>query len=179
MTDTQVNMQAEVGLGSPDGIRWFISRYPELTITRVAEDWIKDEQGKVHKVKGKDIAFAKEVKPRRLRGKGDLSRDGDGTDLNDSVYWGILKTDDPVVIDFLRKHEYYRGTAQDNKLDRNMRLKELNWDPGALRDRASGLVTVKEEKFGPNDDLSVAPPDELFEARPKAKIGVKVKSGAK
>lgn len=174
MSETQEQAN-KVGAGSPAGTRWFVSRFPELSITVKPEDWQQDDNGKFHKVKGKYVRFKKEVKPRKLRGSGFLETGGDGTDRNDSVFWGVVKIEDQKIIDFLRNHEFYKMTTQDNRLDRNMKLKELSWNPDTLGDRTSGLVDRRGESLGQDEDPAVASPKESAPDKPRAKVSVKAK----
>lgn len=161
----------------PEGTRWFISRYPELSITVSPAGFFLDKNLNEHSRSAKRLLFIKEVMPRNLRGAGSLTKGGNLDDLdqgdrNASPFWGILKVEDPAVIAFLRKHEYYRTTAQDNRLSSGMRLKELAWDPSEL-ERGEG-VAVKGVQA---PEIYETPAPEEKPARlPKARVGARKKT---
>lgn len=166
------NQQApRVGVGSPKGRRYFISGDPELSITVKPQDIIVGENGRERPQKAIRILFVKGVKPRRLRGTGYLGTDNpDGTDRNDNVYWGTYSTDDEAIIDFLRRHEFYKNTAQDNKLERglHLRIKELDWNPDELPKGEGVSVKGIQEP----EKVETPAPEEGQAARPKARMGV-------
>lgn len=125
----------KIGPGSPAGKRWFVTRYPELVLTLIPEDHII-VQGVAVKQKPTRVQFIKQLKPARLLGAGYLgtvnSERGDGSDLNDALEWGVAVVEDSKTIEALRAHPYYRETVQDNRVERNSKLKELDWDPRVL-----------------------------------------------
>ena len=154
MAEAQV-VTPKTGPGSKTGKRWFVSKFAELVITMVAEDFYL-HKGQEVKQKARRLQFKKAILPRRLRGQGyNGTTNGARGDLNSSVYWGVYATNDQEVIDFLRQHEYFRTTPQDNKVHAEMRLKELDWNPDTL-ERGDG-VSVNARALSPEDE-SDAPP---------------------
>lgn len=136
-----------VGKGSPVGKRWFVTGCPEQTITMVPH---KPKEGNEREVKARRINFIKQVKPSSLQGEGKLGSENHGhTDANDNPSWGVFIVEprakkegsrdlrveeDQETIDFLRDHEYYRHTHQDNVPTSGLmrRIKELDYDPRTL-----------------------------------------------
>lgn len=169
--------EQKVGKGSPEGKRWFICKFGEMSFTLSPEHWDKDVNGFAFHRKGEHISFTREIKPRKLRGTGEPglnNPNNDGTDKNDSLYWGIYSTEKPKEIEFFRNHAYYRKTVQDNRLDFNMWLKELDWDPGAVHtDRSSGLVDRRGFSIGKDDEFSIIPPEDAAPSISKVKPGLK------
>ena len=125
----------KIGPGSPAGKRWFVTRYPELVLTLTPEDHII-VPGVAVKQKPTRVQFIKQLKPARLLGAGYLgtvnTERGDGSDLNDALEWGVAVIEDAKTIEVLRAHPYYRETVQDDRVERNAKLKELSWDPRVL-----------------------------------------------
>jgi hypothetical protein len=182
MTDAINKEVPATGKSSPAGRRWFISKYPELTLTKKPADIIVSDNGKERPQKPQRIPFMKQMKPAHLKGTGLLGRanadGGDGSDRNDSHFWGVFTTEDQEIIDWLRDHEYYRTTRQDNVLEREMKLKELDWDPRAKPSDGGGLVarrTVADLNGDPKNDAPQAP-EEGVAARPRTRVMLGKKS---
>lgn len=143
-----------VGAGSPAGKRWFISKYPEWSVT-VQPQEARDPSGFVKKPIR--VLFIKQVKPWSLQGDGLLgSGNVTGTDKNDNPAWGVFPIEDPgpepksekdkrnrLIIDFLRGMEQYRSTPQDNACQSGAKLKELDWDPRTLGDGLGNRVVAR------------------------------------
>lgn len=182
-----------VGAGSPAGKRWFVCKYPEWTTTMVPEDVIVSDRGKERKQRPVRIAFTKQVKPWRFQGDGLLgSNNPTGTDRNDNPFWGVYAVDIPTeedvqkienkvnkdlpispndrklllakeIVDFLRGHEFYRQTHQDNQCESKPLLKELDWDPRTLETGggvgvfARGREKVSNPAQAPTDGSAVRP----------------------
>lgn len=135
-----------VGPGSPAGKRWFVTGCPNQTITIVPH---KPKEGSEREQKARRINFISQVKPASLQGEGKLgSHNLTGTDANDNPSWGVFVVDpkpkkdgkeqkvedDAETIEFLRAHEYYRTTHQDNVPIAGLvrKIKELDYDPRTL-----------------------------------------------
>lgn len=158
-----------IGPGSSRGARWFVScRYPDMSVTiRPAldkTDTLRADPG-TRVVLQRFTKPNQFVGDGRL-GKFNPT----GTDLNDSPYWGIYLTHEPgpepedgyvdddksvprierlsaarkkelrEELDRLRDTHFYRSTVQDNQVDRECKLKELDWDPTALSGTLTGFV---------------------------------------
>lgn len=135
-----------VGKGSPVGKRWFVTGCPNQTITILPH---KPKEGNEREQKARRINFISQVKPASLQGEGKLgSHNHTGTDSNENPAWGVfvvepkvkkegkdLRVDqDQETIDFLREHEYYLTTHQDNTPTAGLmrKIKELDYDPRTL-----------------------------------------------
>ncbi len=141
------NEKVKVGVGSPEGKRWFVSKYSELVVVVKPEDWLVIN-GKEFKQKARRAIFKKEIAPRKIRSYGFLGTSNPGGgDSNASVYWGILETQDKEVIEALRAVDLYKTTPQDDRISAGMGLKELSWDPSGIQ-RGVG-VRLKGQSFGP------------------------------
>lgn len=175
----------DVGLGSPKGPRWFVTKYPAWTTTVVPEDWIINEHGRTGKQKAVRAIFKKIVKPRKLVSlHGEIgSENPDGGDSNACRWMGVFFVNDPgeafdktiksealarMVIAHLRGHEYYRKTAQDNRLSANPELVELTWDP-TLREKATAAVARRAISLDQSDHEA---PAETAPAPTRAKVGL-------
>lgn len=173
----------DVGAGSPKGPRWFVTKFPEWTTVMTPEDWIVHEGGRTVKQKAQRLVFKKIVKPRRLVStQGELGTENpDGGDRNASRWMGVFSVVDPgtdpktkqeilarQVVDFLRAHEYYRKTAQDNRLSANPELVELSWDP-TLRKTAPGAAVSRRVSLDQHDQE--APLDDAPKPA-KARVGL-------
>lgn len=181
MSDEKQEGTPRVGPGSKPGLRYFVTKYPELSITMVAAD-AEIVGGQVVQKKGKAVRFHKEAKPYALKGKGQLNTDSrdSGEDLgdrNDPPFFGVYTTSDPKIIDFLRGHEYYRMTRQDNQLEPMPWLKELDWDPMTLHaGKSGGGVGVRGgSDLEPTPPVIGTPPAEGQAGRPRARVGVSAK----
>lgn len=175
--------EKQVGHGSKPGKRWFVSLYPELSITLKAADIIVSDLGKERAQKAVRILFTKQVKPLRYQGDGMLgSNNHTGTDKNDNAFWGVFAIDDPgegepktdkerkakEVLAFLRDHEYYRTTVQDNKAESKAKLKELDWDPRILETGSgNGVLARGREKI---ENPGVAAPEDTRSAKPAGRV---------
>lgn len=152
---------------------YFVSKYPELSITMIAEE-MKMIDGKTYKQKAHRILFVKQVKPRQLRGTGFLeSGDPDKSDRNDSPYWGLYNTSNEEELEFLRNHEYYKATTQDNKVERQMKLKELSWDPSGMAKGLGRGVVAQQVSFDEKDIMVASVPSDSPAEGPKARVGLK------
>ena len=175
--------RTDVGPGSPEGPRWFVTKYPSWTTNPVPEDILIVEGGRTVKQKGVRLRFKKVVKPRKLVSTTGVlgSENPDGGDMNACRWLGVYEIVNPgdkpttkneilarTIIDFLRGHEYYRKTAQDNRLSPNPELIELTWDP-TLRKTANGVAVNRRVSLDQHDEE--APLDEA--PRPaKARVGL-------
>ncbi len=156
---------------------YYVSKYAELTLTRIPEEVIVGEGGRERKQRAKRIMFNKCVMPRKLRGEGFLGRDAGGQsqggDKNSNVFWGVFSTSDADEIAFLRNHEYYRRTAQDNKIHAEIMLKELDWDP-MLLERGEG-VRVSGGKSMSREEVEADAPVDHAPAKTAARVGLTAK----
>lgn len=173
----------EVGAGSPKGPRWFVTKYPDWTTTLTPEDWIVHEGGRTVKQKPVRLVFKRVIKPRRLVSTSGIlgSENHEGGDMNASRWLGVYAIMDPganpatkndilarAIIDFLRGHEYYRKTGQDNRLPPNPELIELSWDP-TLKKTANGVAVSRRVSLDQHDEE--APIDKPAPAT-RAKVGL-------
>ena len=171
-----------VGAGSPAGPRWFVTKYPSWTATIIPEDYLLGEGGRTVKQKALRAVFKRIVKPRKLVDtQGELgSENPGGGDRNASRWMGVFSIVDPgqnptdkngilarKVIDFLRGHEQFRKTTQDNRLSANPELSELNWDP-QLKKTAEGAALNRRVSLDQSDES--VPIEEAPEAQ-KARVG--------
>ena len=155
-----------VGHDSPRGARWFVTKYPSWKTTIVPEDTLLAEGGRTVKQKGVYAVFKRIVKPRKLVDtQGELGTENPGGgDRNASRWMGVFFAVDPgpnpetkdqklarKVIDFLRDHEYYRKTPQDNRLSPNPELVELTWDP-QLKKTAEGAALSRRISLDQSDE---------------------------
>lgn len=155
-------------------VSYFITKYPELSITMIPEMNVIID-GKVSRQKAKRLLFVKSVKPRILRGTGYLVRgDADKTDRNDSPWWGTYETSDEDEIAFLENHEYYKATKQDNKVERQMKLKKLDWDPSGL-EKGLGRAVNSRTSFDAKDLVSTVAPADTGGESPKSRVGLSKK----
>lgn len=165
--------------------RWFVSKYAEAVITITPADHVVIAGHEVRQ-KAVRLVFKKMLKPPRYWGTGLLGSSGsegvDGSDRNSARYCSVLKTEDPAVIEFLRKHEWYLTSVQDNQLDKNFQpLEELDFDPEKRYGQgSSGLVTARTEKdlAGDGEEARVdGAPDEGRSDPAKASVGLQAKGG--
>ena len=130
-----MNDVPKVGKGSPRGPRWFLTGAHELQMTMDAEDSIVGPGGIITRKRGKRILFTKQRKPRVFISRShELNSDNPtGLDRNASEFWGVFKTDDQKVIDFLRNHEHFMYEQRNEAINvKKMQIVELDWDPGKL-----------------------------------------------
>ncbi len=179
--ETPEDSAPEVGIGSPDGPRWFISRCPEWTTT--VEPETKTILGDTVVIKkAKRLTFKMQAKPHRFIGRGYNEKGNEMGDKNQNRLWGVLyvegeSDDDKRIIDYLRKHENYRMTVQDNAPEANPLLKELTYNPAGRGDKPAEAVAVRPGRVPSGDKRRdpAAPAEDASTARPAARIGVKKK----
>ena len=126
--------------------RWFVSKFAELVITMVPADHVVIGNKEVRQ-RARRITFRRMIKPPKYWGTGLLGSEGsegvDGTDRNASRYCSIFSTDDPEVLEFLRNHEYYRTSVQDNQLTKHFQpLEQLDFDPEKAYKPGEGVAVV-------------------------------------
>lgn len=177
----------DVGAGSPKGRRWFVTKFMAWTTTMTPEDWIVHEGGRTVKQKPVRLVFKKIVKPRKLVStQGVLGTENpEGGDMNASRWLGVYEIFDPganeegkaetkndalsrQILAFLRAHEYYRKTAQDNRLAPNPELIELTWDP-TLKKTAPGVAVSRRVSLDQHDEEA---PLDAVPAPKKASVGL-------
>ena len=180
MTQTTQKAPApRVGKGSPAGGRWFVTGSPEMTITVKPQDIIVSDTGKERAQKPVRIAFLRQAKPQKFIGSGMLGRanqgegGGDGTDRNQPHMWGVYYTDNPAVLAFLREHEMYQKTLQDNvpEINLHLKIKELDWDPRAIP--GAGDHTVRRFEAPSNEATDPIPPSNGAREVPAANVGIR------
>ena len=139
----------EVGPGSPEGKRWFVSYSMNHQIVVRAHGGFDEATGMPLNRKGKTINFLSKFKPRHLWGRGFAGdrNQGEG-DRNLGPRWGVYATDKKDEIDFLRTRESYQTTIQDNTLETNPRpnLKEFSFDPTPKEGQDAGEVRARSSK---------------------------------
>ena len=130
--------------------------------------------------------------------------EADGTDKNQNRYWGIFHVECPSEkemeriekirgeggrltrseekklismeqIKFLREHEYYRMTTQDNVVEANPLLKELNFDP-CCKDQAEHTAVLARKAGGEDRTPDPKAPAEVVGTLPKARVSVPKKT---
>jgi hypothetical protein len=174
-----------VGVGSKPGVRFFITQFPELRITVKPAD-VKDVGGQAVQVKGEYAMFTKMQKPWDYKGRGrnNTATRESGEDLgdaNDPVFWGLLVVDGrtkegEALLTFLRGHQYYKRTVQDNECERMPLLKELDWDPATLLKtkprRGSHGVDVQPAAEGSGEEEGPQPPADGRASAPRGRTGL-------
>lgn len=148
---------------------FFVSKYSQLSLTMRAEKYVVIN-GEAIRQESKRLAFNSVIRPRHLRGRAPMGSENPGyPDLNISVYWGIYSTDKTDELAFLRNHEYYRKTEQNNQLQYLPMLLELDFDPEVQDHSDTNLVKRRGDFEAPAEPTA---PKAAIADHPRTKVGL-------